>query len=86
MTSSPSPPSNSGFNRTLRRLFSLTTLLSIGSMSLTSTLLPVHAMTIDWQSYSDQADLPQSQKWRDDMKNKLKQVDYASLPPEQRAK
>ncbi|OLQ02935.1 hypothetical protein AK812_SmicGene14167 [Symbiodinium microadriaticum] len=37
-------------------------------------------------SYSDRADLPMSQKWREDMKDKLSSMDTAKLTPEQKRK
>eukprot|EP00439_Symbiodinium_sp_Y106_P079112 s1350_g17.t2 len=46
----------------------------------------VSGMEMDWTSYSDRADLPMSQKWREDMKDKLSSVDTAKLTPEQKRK
>ncbi|CAE7207040.1 unnamed protein product [Symbiodinium sp. CCMP2456] len=46
----------------------------------------VAGMEMDWTSYSDRADLPMSQKWREDMKDKLSSVDTAKLTPEQKRK
>eukprot|EP00434_Breviolum_minutum_P016889 symbB.v1.2.014902.t1/scaffold1101.1/size137853/12 len=37
-------------------------------------------------SYSDQADLPMSQRWRDEMKAKLASIDTDKLTPEQKKK
>ncbi|CAK9038352.1 unnamed protein product [Durusdinium trenchii] len=40
----------------------------------------------DWISYSDQADLPMSKKWREEMQAKLASIDTEKLTPEQKKK
>ena len=48
------------------------------------TPLVLADFTADWTSYSDSADLPMSEKWRSEMRDKLKKVDVDSLSPEQK--
>eukprot|EP00397_Hematodinium_sp_SG-2012_P030822 GEMP01032672.1.p1 GENE.GEMP01032672.1~~GEMP01032672.1.p1 ORF type:complete len:163 (-),score=25.50 GEMP01032672.1:1651-2100(-) len=43
-----------------------------------------YALDMTWTKYSDAADLPLSQKWRDDMRDKLRQVDVDALPPDRK--
>merc|ERR1711884_133753 len=38
----------------------------------------------EWTSYSDQADLPMSQQWRDDMIARMSKVDTTKLTPKQK--
>ncbi|CAE7787950.1 unnamed protein product [Symbiodinium necroappetens] len=60
---------------------------ALSTVALCACLLTIVAgMEMDWTSYSDRADLPMSQKWREDMKDKLSSVDTAKLTPEQKRK
>ncbi|CAD7954440.1 unnamed protein product [Amoebophrya sp. A120] len=56
--------------------------------SVTTTVFntaPVAAqLDASWTSYSEQADMPQSEQWRSNMREKLKSVDYESLSDEQK--
>eukprot|EP00930_Biecheleria_cincta_P098961 TRINITY_DN90612_c0_g1_i1.p1 TRINITY_DN90612_c0_g1~~TRINITY_DN90612_c0_g1_i1.p1 ORF type:complete len:153 (-),score=29.76 TRINITY_DN90612_c0_g1_i1:23-481(-) len=63
----------------------MTTYLLLG----TALLLPriyVAAVELDWTSYSDRADLPMSQQWRDEMKAKLSSIDTSKLSTEKKKK
>mmetsp|Transcript_43874 Transcript_43874/g.121417 ORF Transcript_43874/g.121417 Transcript_43874/m.121417 type:complete len:152 (+) Transcript_43874:66-521(+) len=42
------------------------------------------SVDVSWTSYSDQADLPMSSQWREDMKAKLRSVDTSALTPKQK--
>lgn len=42
------------------------------------------AISVDWTSYSDQADLPMSTEWRSQMKAKLLRIEQSTLTPEQK--
>ena len=44
----------------------------------------VAGLDLDWTSYSDRADLPMSQQWREEMRGKLSRVDTSTLSPEKK--
>ncbi|CAJ1368021.1 unnamed protein product [Effrenium voratum] len=47
---------------------------------------PAGSVELEWLSYSDRADLPMSQRWREEMQAKLSKVDTSKLSPEQKRK
>mmetsp|Transcript_158333 Transcript_158333/g.303847 ORF Transcript_158333/g.303847 Transcript_158333/m.303847 type:complete len:147 (-) Transcript_158333:41-481(-) len=53
---------------------------------LLSASLGTLALDLEWTSYSDRADLPMSQQWRDEMKARLAKIDTTKLSAEQKRK